>query len=221
MTPYFQRPLELGADIVLHSATKYLGGHNDVLAGLIVTKGKSLSEKLSYLHNSIGSVLGPQDSWLLMRGMKTLALRLERHQENAFKIARFLQTHRAVTEVFYPGLPEHEGYEVQRRQATGFSGIISFRVRHASQIPEFLAALRVISFAGSLGGVESLCTHPATSSHEDIPKEIREKLGICDRLLRLSVGVENADDLIADLHQALDVSMEAVDASCVTGRVCR
>jgi cystathionine gamma-synthase len=221
MTPYFQRPLELGADIVLHSATKYLGGHNDVLAGLIVIKGKSLSEKVAYLHNSIGAVLGPQDSWLLMRGMKTLALRMERHQENAFKIARFLQTHPAVTEVFYPGLPEHESYEVQRRQASGFSGMVSFRVRHASQVPVFLSALRIVTFAESLGGVESLCTYPATQTHADIPQEIREKVGVCDRLLRLSVGVEHADDLIADLCQALDASMEAVDASCMTGGMCR
>jgi cystathionine gamma-synthase len=220
MTPYFQRPLELGADIVIHSATKYLGGHNDVLAGLIVTKGQLLSEKMAFLHNSIGAVLGPQDSWLLIRGMKTLALRMERHQENAFKIARFLQTHPAVTEVFYPGLPEHEAYEVQQRQASGFSGMLSFRVRHASQVPVFLSALRIISYATSLGGVESLCTYPVIRSHSEIPQEIREKVGVCDRLLRLSVGVEHADDLIADLRQALDASLETVGASCKAGGKC-
>ncbi len=209
MTPYYQRPLELGADIVFHSATKYLGGHNDVLAGLIVTKGQELSEKVGFLHNSIGAVLGPQDCWLLMRGLKTLAIRMERHQANALAVARYLKTHPAVSDVFYPGLPEHESYHVQKGQASGFSGMVSFRVRHASQVAGFLQRLRIISFAESLGGVESLCTYPATQTHADIPKEIRERVGVCDRLLRLSVGIEHVDDLIADLKQALDASWEA------------
>jgi cystathionine gamma-synthase len=208
MSPFFQRPLDLGADLVFHSATKYLGGHNDVLAGLIVTKGKELSEKIKYLHNSIGAVLGPQDSWLLIRGMKTLALRMERHQENAFRVARFLREHPGVTDVFYPGLDDHPDHEVQKRQASGFSGMVSFRVRDAKQVAPFLRHLKVISFAESLGGVESLCTYPATQTHADIPVEIREKVGVCDRLIRLSVGIEHGDDLVEDLRQALDASLE-------------
>ncbi|MGC5326299.1 aminotransferase class I/II-fold pyridoxal phosphate-dependent enzyme [Brevibacillus sp. SYSU BS000544] len=204
MTPFYQRPLQLGADIVFHSATKYLAGHNDVLAGLIVTKGDELSEKLRFLHNSIGAVLGPQDSWLLIRGLKTLALRMERHQENAFKVAQFLQSHSLVTDVFYPGLTEHEGHEVQREQANGFSGMVSFRIQDAAHVGTFLRRLQVISFAESLGGVESLCTYPATQTHADIPVEIRERVGVCNRLLRLSIGIEHADDLISDLAQALD-----------------
>ncbi|WP_103107718.1 aminotransferase class I/II-fold pyridoxal phosphate-dependent enzyme [Brevibacillus reuszeri] len=207
MTPYCQRPLELGADIVLHSATKYLGGHNDVLAGLIVTKGAELSEKMRFLHNSIGAVLGPQDSWLLVRGMKTLALRMERHEANAFAVAAKLKEHPAVAEVFYPGLAEHPGHDVQKSQASGFSGMVSFRVRSVEQVGLFLQNLRIVSFAESLGGVESLCTYPTTQTHADIPQEVREYVGVCDRLLRLSVGIEHPDDLIADLTQALDASL--------------
>lgn len=207
MTPYCQRPLELGADIVLHSATKYLGGHNDVLAGLIVTKGEELSEKIRFLHNSIGAVLGPQDSWLLVRGMKTLALRMERHQTNALAVAKKLQEHPAVAEVFYPGLQEHPGHAIQAGQASGYSGMVSFRVRSAEQVGLFLQNLRIVSFAESLGGVESLCTYPATQTHADIPLEVREYVGVCDRLLRLSVGIEHPEDLIADLFQALDASL--------------
>ncbi|GED70576.1 cysteine synthase [Brevibacillus reuszeri] len=207
MTPYCQRPLELGADIVLHSATKYLGGHNDVLAGLIVTKGSQLSEKIRFLHNSIGAVLGPQDSWLLVRGMKTLALRMERHQSNAFAVASKLKEHSAVTEVFYPGLAEHPDHDVQKSQASGFSGMVSFRLKSVDQVGVFLQNLRLVSFAESLGGVESLCTYPTTQTHADIPQEIREYVGVCDRLLRLSVGIEHPDDLVADLTQALDASL--------------
>lgn len=207
MTPYCQRPLELGADIVLHSATKYLGGHNDVLAGLIITKGDELSEKMRFLHNSIGAVLGPQDSWLLVRGMKTLALRMERHEANAFAVAAKLKEHPAVAEVFYPGLAEHPGHDVQKSQASGFSGMVSFRVRSVEQVGLFLQNLRIVSFAESLGGVESLCTYPTTQTHADIPQEVRDYVGVCDRLLRLSVGIEHPDDLIADLTKALDASL--------------
>ncbi|USG67523.1 aminotransferase class I/II-fold pyridoxal phosphate-dependent enzyme [Brevibacillus ruminantium] len=209
MTPYFQRPLELGANLVLHSATKYLGGHNDVLAGLIVTKGKELSEKVRFLHNSIGAVLGPNDCWLLLRGMKTLALRMERHQSNALAIARKLQEHPAVAEVFYPGLEAQEGFDIQSKQASGYSGMVSFRVRFPEQVGPFLESLNIVSFAESLGGVESLCTYPATQTHADIPQEVREYVGVCDRLLRLSVGIEHPEDLIADLCQALDASLVA------------
>jgi cystathionine gamma-synthase len=203
LTPFFQRPIELGADIVIHSATKYLGGHNDVLAGLIVTKGKELSEEMAFLHNSIGAVLGPQDSWLLMRGMKTLALRMERHQENATRIANWLLQHEAVEEVYYPALPHHPGHDIQSRQSSGNTGIFSFRLKDARYVEPILRHIKLIAFAESLGGVESLMTYPAVQTHADIPEEIRRKVGVDDRLLRFSVGVEHADDLIADLEQAL------------------
>jgi len=174
---------------------------------LIVTKGEELSEKVRFLHNSIGAVLGPQDSWLLVRGMKTLALRMDRHQSNAFAVANKLSEHPAVAEVFYPGLAEHPGHEVQKGQSSGFSGMVSFRVKSVEQVGLFLQSLRIVSFAESLGGVESLCTYPTTQTHADIPQEIREYVGVCDRLLRLSVGVEHPDDLLADLCQALDASL--------------
>jgi len=213
LTPYFQRPIELGADIVIHSATKYLSGHNDVLAGLIVTKGKQLSEEVAMLHNAIGAVLGPQDSWLLMRGMKTLALRMERHQSSAIAIAKWLSDHPLVEEVYYPALPHHPGYDIQRAQASGNTGIFSFRVKDARIVEPFLRHLRIIAFAESLGGVESLLTYPAVQTHADIPEEIRGKIGIDDRLLRYSVGIENPDDLIADLAQAFDKTAAEIGLS--------
>jgi len=213
LTPYFQRPIELGADIVVHSATKYLGGHNDVLAGLIISKGQELTERLAFLHNAIGAVLSPQDSWLLMRGMKTLALRMERHNENALRIARWLQGHPAVEAVYHPGLPEHPGYEVQRRQATGNSGLFSFRVKDARMVEPILGSIRLIAFAESMGGVESLMTYPAVQTHADIPEHVRRAVGVDGRLLRLSVGIEHVDDLIADLDQALAVAMREIGAA--------
>ena len=204
LTPFFQRPIEWGADIVVHSATKYLGGHNDVLAGLIVTKGRELSERMAFLHNSIGAVLNPQEAWLLMRGMKTLALRMERHQYNATKIAEYLQNHPMVEQVFYPGLPDHPDYDVQRKQSSGNTGIFSFKVKDARYVEPILRHIRLIAFAESLGGVESLMTYPAVQTHADIPEEIRRAVGVDDRLLRLSVGIEHCDDLIEDLGQALE-----------------
>ncbi len=203
LTPFFQRPLELGCDIVIHSATKYLGGHNDVLAGLIVTKGKELSAEMAFLHNSIGAVLGPQDSYLLMRGMKTLALRMERHQYNATTIANYLLKHESVEEVYYPALPHHPGHEIQNKQSSGNTGIFSFRLKDARYVEPILRHIKLIAFAESLGGVESLMTYPAVQTHADIPLEIRQAIGVDDRLLRFSVGIEHADDLIADLEQAL------------------
>ncbi|MED4956264.1 aminotransferase class I/II-fold pyridoxal phosphate-dependent enzyme [Paenibacillus macerans] len=211
LTPYFQRPLELGADIVVHSATKYLGGHNDVLAGLIVTKGKELSEEVAFLHNSIGAVLSPSDSYQLMRGMKTLALRMERHQSNALAVAKYLQSHPQVAEVFYPGLEDHPGYEIQNKQSSGNTGIFSFKVTDARYVEPVLCNLRLIAFAESLGGVESLMTYPAVQTHADIPAEIREAVGVDDRLLRFSVGIEHEDDLIADLGQALEAARIEVE----------
>lgn len=209
MTPYCQRPLELGADVVLHSATKYLGGHNDVLAGLIVTAREELSAQMAALHNGIGAVLSPQDSWLLMRGMKTLALRMEKHQENAMALAQFLQNHPAVDEVFYPSLNVAER-QVQEAQSDGFGGMLSFRICEAEWVPEFLRSLRLIAFAESLGGVESLVTYPSTQTHADMPESVRRKVGVCDRLLRLSVGIEHLDDLTADLSYALDRASRTV-----------
>ncbi|MGG1514388.1 aminotransferase class I/II-fold pyridoxal phosphate-dependent enzyme [Paenibacillus oryzisoli] len=213
LTPYLQRPIELGADIVIHSATKYLGGHNDVLAGLIVTKGKELSEQMAILHNSIGAVLGPQDSWLLMRGMKTLALRMERHEYNATAIAKFLLTHPLIDEVFYPALETHPGYEVQNKQSSGNTGIFSFKVKDARLVEPILRHIQLIAFAESLGGVESLMTYPAVQTHADIPLEIREKVGVDDRLLRFSVGIEHADDLIADLSRALEAAQAELEGA--------
>lgn len=206
LTPFLQRPIELGADIVIHSATKYLGGHNDVLAGLIVTKGKELSEQMAFLHNSIGAVLGPQDSWLLMRGMKTLALRMERHEYNATRIARHLEQHPMVAEVFYPALETHPQHAIQNKQSKGNTGIFSFKMKDARAIEPILRHIKLIAFAESLGGVESLMTYPAVQTHADIPEEIRRQIGVDDRLLRFSVGIEHVDDLIADLMQAFDAA---------------
>lgn len=211
LTPYFQRPLELGADIVVHSATKYLGGHNDVLAGLIVTKGEELSQEIAFLHNSIGAVLSPSDSYQLMRGMKTLALRMERHESNALAIAKYLQTHPQVAEVFHPGLPDHPGYEIQNKQSSGNTGIFSFKVTDSRYVEPVLRHLKLIAFAESLGGVESLMTYPAIQTHADIPVEIREAVGVDDRLLRFSVGIEHVDDLIGDLGQALEAARLEVE----------
>lgn len=211
LTPFFQRPIELGADIVIHSASKYLGGHNDVLAGLIVAKGKELCEQLAFLHNSIGAVLGPQDSWLLMRGMKTLALRMERHQYNATLIAEYLRKHPMVDKVFYPALEDHPGYAVQNKQCAGNTGIFSFKMKDARYVEPILRHIRLIAFAESLGGVESLMTYPAVQTHADIPEEIRRKVGVDDRLLRLSTGIEHIDDLITDLAQALELAKAEVE----------
>ena len=203
MTPYLQRPLELGCDLVVHSATKYLGGHNDLVAGLAVARDGQLGDRLAALQNATGGVLGPQDCWLLMRGMKTLGVRLDRQQENAEAIARWLLDHPGVERVYYPGLPGHPGADVHSRQASGAGGMVSFAVREQGMVERVLSRVRLISFAESLGGVESLITFPAVQTHADVPAEVRERLGITDRLLRLSVGIEAAEDLIADLEQAL------------------
>lgn len=209
LTPYYQRPIELGVDIVIHSGTKYLGGHNDVLAGLIITKGTELSEKVRYLHNAIGASLSPHDCYLLMRGMKTLALRMDRHQENALQLARFLSDHPLIKgEVFYPALDKIQK-NVHLKQASGFGGMLSFRLADTKFIRPFLDQLQLITFAESLGGVESLITYPFTQTHADIPEETRIKVGVCDRLLRLSVGIEHVDDLRFDLEQALSVAFES------------
>ncbi|HEU4964717.1 MAG TPA: aminotransferase class I/II-fold pyridoxal phosphate-dependent enzyme [Bacilli bacterium] len=203
MTPYLQQPLLYGADIVVHSGTKYLGGHNDVLAGLAVVREEVLAEQVYFLQNSIGATLGPQDCWLLMRGMKTLALRMERHQENALVLAKWLADHPLVEKVYFPGLFGHAGRETHIGQAKGFGGMLSFELQDVELVEPVLRHLQLITFAESLGGVESLITYPARQTHFDIPAEIRQSIGVTDSLLRLSVGIEHYDDLIEDLAVAL------------------
>jgi cystathionine gamma-synthase/cystathionine beta-lyase len=203
LTPLLQRPLDLGADVVIHSATKYLSGHNDLCAGALVARDTALGERLYFLQNSTGAILPPQDCWLLIRSLKTLALRMERHCQSALTVARWLKTQQKVTAVYYPGLEDHPGHELSKTQAKGFGGMLSFRVESPDVARAALKKLRLISFAESLGGVESLMTLPAVQTHGDIPKEERERLGICDSLLRLSVGIEDVGDIIADLEQAL------------------
>lgn len=203
LTPYFQRPLELGADLVVHSGTKYLAGHNDLLCGVIVAKEPELAAKVKFLQNATGAILSPSDSWLLIRSLKTLALRMEKHNANALAISRWLLEHPKVSRVFYPGLPLHNGHTIHESQASGYGGMVSFEVNAPALVPQVLAKVQLIQFAESLGGVETLITFPAVQTHADIPAADRERLGISDCLLRLSVGIEDADDLITDLGQAL------------------
>ena len=203
LTPYFQRPMKLGADIVIHSATKYLGGHNDTLAGALVLNDDKLAEQIQLIQKSEGAVLSPFDSWLILRGIKTLGLRMERQQENAVKIAQWLKKHPKVDKVYYAGLPESTGYETCRKQAEGFGAMISFSVSNKEMVEKILKRVQVILFAESLGGVESLITYPMVQTHAAIPQEIRERIGVDDKLLRLSVGIEDSEDLINDLEQAL------------------
>jgi len=204
LTPYLQRPIPLGADIIIHSASKYLSGHNDVIAGLVVTATESLSEKIGRIQNSTGAILGPQDSWLVVRGMKTLAVRLEKQQINAEQIADFLNEHPLVKNVFYPKYAPIEQKEWMEFQSKGYGAMLSFEVVDESLVAKLLKKVNVIRFAESLGGVESLITYPATQTHADIPLEVREAIGVSNLLLRLSVGIENIEDLIADLDQALN-----------------
>lgn len=203
MTPYLQRPIELGADIVVHSATKYLGGHSDLVAGLAVVNSPELAEKIAFLQNAIGGVLQPFDSFLLIRGIKTLGVRMDRHVQNAEAAARFLRDHKAVKKVYYPGLPDAQGYEVNRRQARNGGAMISFELHERYDIKKFFSSLRLIALAESLGGVESLVCHPASMTHASIPYETRQEIGITDGLIRLSIGIEHIDDLLADLDQAI------------------
>lgn len=203
LTPVLQRPFEFGADVTVYSATKYFGGHNDLCAGALVARTPELGERLYFLQNSTGGILPPQDCWLLLRSLKTLPLRLERHCANALDVANWLDKHPRVTKVYYPGLPGHPGHELSKKQASGFGGMLSFRVDTPETAHRVLKRLRLISFAESLGGVESLMTLPSVQTHADIPEAERQRLGICERLLRLSVGIESACDIIADLEQAL------------------
>ena len=208
MTPYLQRPLELGADIVIHSATKYLGGHSDLVAGLVVVKDEALAQRLAFLQNATGGVLGPFDAFLLIRGIKTLAVRMDRHVENAEKIARWLAGHEAVARVHYPGLEGDPGYAVNRTQAKNGGAMISFTLKDNYDFRAFFKSLKLILLAESLGGVESLICHPSTMTHASIPRDIRLKVGISDNLIRLSPGIEAAEDLIHDLEQAIAASKE-------------
>lgn len=203
LTPYFQQPLKLGADVVMHSGTKYLGGHNDTLAGFIVVKNSQLSEKLRFLYKTIGSCLAPFDSWLLLRGIKTLALRMQRQQENALTLANWLKKQDKITKVHYIGLPEHKSYAISQKQATGFGAMISFQVDSEDTAKRILEKVQIIQYAESLGGVESLITYPMLQTHADVPKELRQAKGVNETLLRLSVGTEAIEDLLADLQQAL------------------
>lgn len=203
LTPYLQRPIDLGADLVVHSLTKYLAGHNDVVAGAVIARTPELAERILFLQNAIGGILGPQDAWLVLRGMKTLALRMQAAEANAAALARWLRRHPAVEAVYYPGLEDHPGRAVQARQARGAGAMLSFRVRSTALVAQVLERVRLILFAESLGGVETLITYPWTQTHAEIPEADRRRLGVDDRLLRLSVGIEHYEDLQADLAQAL------------------
>lgn len=204
LTPYYQKPLELGADIVIHSATKYLGGHNDLLAGFAIANDKKIIEKLRFMQKSTGAILSPFDSWLLLRGIKTLHIRMDRIQENALKIAKWLEDNKKIEKVYYVGLNTHQGYYVNKEQSTGFGGMISFRVKDKKYVEDLLSNLKVISFAESLGGVESLITYPFTQTHSEMLEEIKNRLGVDEYLMRLSVGIENVNDLINDLKSVLE-----------------
>lgn len=204
LSPYFQRPFELGADIILHSGTKFLSGHNDTLAGFIVVNTPELSEKLRYIIKTTGAGLAPFDSWLVLRGIKTLPIRMEKAQENAQAIVEFLLQEKKVKNVYYPGIPGTNNYEVCKSQASGFGSMLTFEVESKELALHILESLKLIPFAESLGGVETLITYPTTQTHADVPEEIRIKNGITDSVLRLSAGIEDKKDLIADLKQAID-----------------
>lgn len=204
LSPYFQNPLELGADIVIHSGTKFLGGHNDTIAGFAVTDREDISEKLRFIIKTTGAGLAPFDSWLILRGIKTLAIRMEKAQSNAMKIVEWLKANKNVTKVIYTGLPEHEGYNIMKKQSRGFGSMITFEVETKELAYKILEGVRLISFAESLGGVETLITYPITQTHADVPKDKLLHNGITDRVLRLSVGIEDAEDLIKDLEQAFN-----------------
>ncbi|MEM7182255.1 MAG: PLP-dependent aspartate aminotransferase family protein [Spirochaetota bacterium] len=203
LTPYLQRPLELGADIVISSATKFLAGHNDTLCGLVAAKGKELVERLCFIQNTIGSVCSPFDSWLVLRGIKTLAVRMRTQEENTKKLFNWLRAHPLISKVYYPGDKEHPCYPISCKQASGHGSMISFETKTEALAKKILEKVEIISFAESLGGVESLITYPVLQTHADIPGETLAKLGINHRLLRLSVGIEAAEDLLADLSQAI------------------
>ena len=201
LSPYFQNPISLGADVVIHSGTKFLGGHNDTLAGFIVTKNEDIKEKLRFLIKTTGAGLSPFDSWLIERGIKTLGIRMEKAQKNAIEIANWLKDQPLVTDVFYPGLKEHPGYEIMKKQARGFGSMITFRVDTKEHALKILSGVKMIKYAESLGGVETLITYPTTQTHADVPEEVRLKNGITPTTLRISTGIEDAKDLIYELEE--------------------
>lgn len=201
LSPYFQNPLKLGADIVIHSGTKFLGGHNDTLAGFIVTNNEEVQEKLRFIIKTTGAGLAPFDCWLILRGIKTLGIRMERSQENAIKIANWLKEQPVVKHVYYPGLPEHPGYEIMKKQARGFGAMLTFDMDTEPHALQILESVRMIKFAESLGGVETLITYPTTQTHADVPEKVRLKNGITPCTLRLSVGIEDIEDLLAELSK--------------------
>jgi cystathionine beta-lyase/cystathionine gamma-synthase len=206
-SPYFQQPLSLGADVVVHSTTKYIGGHSDVIGGIAITNNKDIYDVIKFHQNAVGGVPGPHDAWLTMRGAKTLALRMREHAKNAQTIAEFLEAHDEVDRVYYPGLPSHRQHELAKRQMSGFGGMVSFTLKGPEQRAiDFANRMKYFSLAESLGGVESLICHPARMTHGSIPKEEREKRGVTDGLLRLSVGIEDIDDLLEDLKSALEAT---------------
>ena len=217
-SPALQQPLALGADLVVHSATKYLGGHSDLIAGIVVSREKELGEKIQFLQNATGAILGPFDSWLVIRGIETLHLRVQQHCRNAQAVAEFLETHPAIEKVFYPGLPSHPNHAVAKKQATGFGGIVTFTLKsdtEASAI-KFVTSTQYFKLAESLGGIKSLVSHPANMTHKSIPAEKRRAAGVSDSLVRLSVGLEDAADLIRDLKQALN-QLDTLEQEPTTG----
>ena len=210
LSPYLQNPLKLGADIVIHSGTKYLGGHNDTLSGFIVTNREDIREKLRFLIKTTGAGLAPFDSWLILRGIKTLSVRMDRAEENAIKIANWLKDHKHITKVIYPGLPEHPGHEIMKKQARGFGAMLTFEVDSKEFALYILKSVRLIRFAESLGGTETLITYPITQTHADVPAEELERNGITDRVLRVSVGIEGVDDLLKELEQVWSKGEEEI-----------
>ncbi len=202
MSPYFQNPLKLGADVVIHSGTKFIGGHNDTIAGFLVTSRTEIAEKLRFIIKTVGSGLAPLDSWLILRGVKTLPLRMEKSQSNAFELVSWLKNNSHVLKVYYPGIPDNPGYEICRKQASGFGSMITLELDSKALALKVLKSVKLIRFAESLGGVETLITYPVTQTHADVPKDVLEKNGINDRVLRISVGIEDSGDLISDLENA-------------------
>lgn len=208
LSPYFQNPLDLGADIVVHSGTKYLGGHNDTLSGFLVTANPDIAEKFRFIIKTTGAGLAPFDSWLILRGIKTLGIRMEKAQENAFEIVHWLENQNEVTKVLYPGLETHPGYETMKKQSRGFGAMITFEVASKEFAKSILKNVRLIQFAESLGGVETLITYPVTQTHADVPKELLKKNGINEKVLRLSVGIESAKDLISEFERVFKEARE-------------
>jgi cystathionine beta-lyase/cystathionine gamma-synthase len=205
-TPFFQRPLEFGADIVLHSTTKYLNGHSDMVGGLLLTSRDDLAERLGFIQNAAGAVPGPMDCWLALRGIKTLPLRMRQHDTNGRRVAEWLTRQRTVTKVYYPGLPSHPQHEIACRQMSGFGGMISLDLGDAGRARRFVESTKIFVLAESLGGVESLIGHPASMTHGSVPPAMRQAMGLTDSLIRLSCGIEDAEDLLSDLDQALRAS---------------